>query len=148
MEQGGGSMIRRTEESHTRRGVLAGALAGLTAVVVSAIGRDKPASAATTDLKAIPVYVAGGALSTPGGIAGANLSISASAQIVAARSNRRAVAVFNNDAANTLFVGPSGVSDTNGFPVAPKTSIEIFTGASIHGVASSGTLDVRYLEEF
>lgn len=66
-------------------------------------------------------------------------------QIVAADSTRNSVEIFNNDLAETLYVGDSGVTTATGRPVAPQTGIGIDTGAAVYGIVASGTVDARIL---
>lgn len=67
------------------------------------------------------------------------------AQIVAARSTRRAVAIKNADASLILYVGASGVLVTTGQRVDPKETVVIpFVGA-LYGVGS-GSLTATYID--
>lgn len=47
-----------------------------------------------------------------------------------------------------VYIGPSGVSTANGFPLPPGSALELRAGPSIdiHAVAENGTQDVRTLE--
>ena len=61
---------------------------------------------------------------------------------------RRGIIVFNNDSTNTLFIGGSDVTTTNGLPVPPKTySPPMDAGPKliVYGIAST-SINVRVLE--
>lgn len=61
---------------------------------------------------------------------------------------RRAVAIFNNDSAVTLYIGfDSDVTTGTGWPVPPATSLPMDANASleVYGIAAS-SIDVRILE--
>lgn len=63
-------------------------------------------------------------------------------------SYRRGIIVFNNDSTNSLFIGGSDVTTTNGLPVPPKTySPPIDAGPKlvVYGIASA-SINVRVLE--
>ena len=57
------------------------------------------------------------------------------------------VAIFNNDAAATLFIGGPNVSAANGFPILKQTGITFRLMASdpVYGIVTAGTVDTRVL---
>jgi len=57
------------------------------------------------------------------------------------------VSIWNNDAATTVYIGGLGVTTTAGFPLKAGTglSFRLLTGDIIHGIVTTGTVDVRYL---
>lgn len=61
-------------------------------------------------------------------------------------AGRRELRIFNNSN-NILYVGASGVSATNGYPVAPSGGITFAAAASIdvYGFAASGS-NIRVIE--
>lgn len=85
-----------------------------------------------------------------GSIASSQVSVGASAtQIVAARSNRRAVKITNLGTTD-VFIGPSGVSTATGdLLVGTRGSWTILdTQAAVFGIVASGSQSVSVLEEF
>ena len=62
--------------------------------------------------------------------------------------NRRSIIVFNNDATNTLYIGGSDVTTSNGMPVLAQTyspSIDAGYNMDIYGIAGS-SINVRVFE--
>ena len=72
-----------------------------------------------------------------------------STTIRASDSSRRKI-IIRNIGTYSLFIGSSGVSDTDGYKVLPNQSIIVYSTDTIYGAADSaigsGTIDVRYLE--
>lgn len=70
-----------------------------------------------------------------------------SALIVAAAAGRRKI-LIQNLGNKALFFGASGVSTSDGIRIASggNTELEIGPALALHGVAESGTLDVRWLQ--
>lgn len=66
----------------------------------------------------------------------------------AAASDPQPVVIFNNDAAATLFIGGTGVTTANGFPILKQTGISfrLISGEQIFGIVAAGTLDARVLQ--
>jgi len=62
-------------------------------------------------------------------------------------ANRRAIYIVNLGGV-TIFLGGSGVTTANGYPVAANGGISIAVGAGIdvYAIAASGSNDVRFLE--
>lgn len=81
-------------------------------------------------------------------ISNAAESVSTSAALVTSvLSNRENIMIYNNGS-KAVFIGASGVSSSNGFPLYPGFMLEAAIGPSvaIHAVAQSGTQDVRILQ--
>jgi hypothetical protein len=78
-------------------------------------------------------------------IATGAVAISTTAQIVASNLATRQVTLINTSDTDTLYIGPSGVSTSNGIPVIPYGAITLETTAAIHGVSNGGAIDVRYI---
>ena len=79
---------------------------------------------------------AGGTL-LPGGVAGNALAA------------RRVIAVYNTDSTNAIYVGPSGLTETNGYPVAAGTekAFALAANLDLFAIAGAGiTVDVRTME--
>jgi len=72
---------------------------------------------------------------------------SAVSSIASALANRKYVYLYNNDN-RKMFVGPSGVTAANGFPVSPSSYIELRAGAAvdIQFVSEKAGHELRYLE--
>ena len=61
---------------------------------------------------------------------------------------RRAIAIFNNDASENLYIGfDSSVTTGTGWPIPPSSSLpmDINGAVEVYGIASS-TIDIRILE--
>ena len=71
------------------------------------------------------------------------------AEIVAADTTRRSVAIQNLDTSNPVYIGDSGVTTANGFKIAPDSGLVIDKSAtaSIWAVSAAGTPELRILEE-
>lgn len=68
---------------------------------------------------------------------------------VAPLAARRVIAVYNTDASNTMYVGPSGVTSDSGYPVGPGTekAFAIAANLPIYGICAAGeTVNVRTME--
>lgn len=84
-------------------------------------------------------YGATSVVSTAGGTA-----------IIPTLTQRRSVLLKNNGSAIVYIGFDDSVTSSTGFPLMPQDTIEmsgniITRGASIFGIAASGTQDVRYL---
>jgi len=78
-----------------------------------------------------------------------NVSVSDTAtQIVSSRTNRRGLLIQNDDSSESVWIGSSSVSVSNGIEILPKGQVTINNyGGSMYGICSSGkTADVRYME--
>lgn len=75
------------------------------------------------------------------------VSIGASALIVAARNGRFAVTIYNNGT-DTVFIGNQGVTTVTGLPLPAGGAVSIDTAAAVYGVAASGTQSISTLETF
>lgn len=62
-------------------------------------------------------------------------------------SNRKYLYMYNNDN-QKMFIGQSGVSSANGFPLSPRSYIELRAGAAvdIEFVSAKASHDLRFLE--
>lgn len=64
-------------------------------------------------------------------------------------AGRRVIAILNNDTTNAVFVGPSGVTEDNGYPVAAGTekAFALSSNLGIYCVAGAGNVvNVRIME--
>jgi hypothetical protein len=89
----------------------------------------------------------------PATIAVAQVTIGTSAaQIVAARTGAvgtgRCSVTLNNTGAATIFVGPSGVTTTTGFPIAAGEIFSFDTTAAMFGISTAVGNVVGVLETF
>lgn len=68
--------------------------------------------------------------------------------IVASRAGRSSVVIINVTGTSSVFVGPSGVTTSNGqvIPGALGAGVSIDGSAAIFGIVSSGTQVVSYME--
>lgn len=81
-------------------------------------------------------------------IATGQVALSTSATLVlAANAARRSVALINNDASITMYVGASGVTSATGAIIKPGQSPSIDSTAAIYAVAASGTPTISYIAE-
>lgn len=119
---------------------------------------DGAGNAISSTAGALDVYVTGSQPLTINDAALANtaiasgatsLSVANTAQDVVASplSNRKYLYMYNNDN-QKMFIGQSGVSAANGFPVSPGSYIELRAGASvdIEYVSAKASHDLRYME--
>jgi len=78
-----------------------------------------------------------------------SVSIGTSATLIptSALSNRKSITIKNNGS-NTIFIGGSGVTTGNGYPLNVNESLDIDLddNANIYGIVASGTEDLRILE--
>ena len=75
------------------------------------------------------------------------LSSGTTTLIRAINNNRHSISIFNNQSGTTIFVGPGGVDDTNGFTIGYGTAQEFLDTGSIYGYfGGAGSADVRYVE--
>jgi hypothetical protein len=73
-------------------------------------------------------------------------------EIVAARATRKRVLIQGVETA-TIYVGPSGLTTANGFPLVGVTGflppvVVLETAAAVFGIVASGSQNVRYIEEY
>jgi len=83
-------------------------------------------------------------------VATANHATSTSAaEILTADVTRRSVVIQNIDAAITVYIGVSGVSSSDGFPLAAGQSLTLdkAAGAAIYAISASGTPALRTISE-
>lgn len=82
-------------------------------------------------------------------IASGQTALSTSAALlVPTRTARRLVHIKNLDTAETVYVGPSGVTSANGFPLSPGEFVILETKADVYAVAGSGTPTAAFIEQF
>jgi hypothetical protein len=62
-------------------------------------------------------------------------------------TGRQSVTISNGGTA-TIFVGPTGVTTSNGLAIAQNTSVTLYTAAAVYGVVASATQPASYLETF
>lgn len=67
--------------------------------------------------------------------------------LVTELADRKYANIYNNGN-RRIFIGVSGVTAASGFPLAPRSYLELRAGAAIdlHAIAAAGTQDVRILE--
>ncbi len=85
----------------------------------------------------------------------ANTAITSSAESISVTgtlftadlANRRFIWLYNNGN-KEVYIGPSGVTAADGFPIFPGSILEARIGAAVavHAIAASGTQDVRTLQ--
>lgn len=97
----------------------------------------------------VPVDAAGVELFYKGStvLSGAvSVATTATALPASALSARRVLWVYNNGAA-TIFLGPAGVTTSNGFPLLAGQSVSLAVGALVvYGIAAAGTVQARVME--
>jgi hypothetical protein len=68
--------------------------------------------------------------------------------VVAARATRRSVTIRHFSAANTAFIGPSGVTTSSGFPLLTGESVALdFTGA-VEVICTGGAVVLVYADVY
>lgn len=72
---------------------------------------------------------------------------STSSEMVASRETRKRLVLVNHGAVD-VYVGPSGVSTSDGLLLEAGASLTLYTTGAVHAVTDSGTGDVHYLEEY
>ena len=79
----------------------------------------------------------------------ANVSVGTTATAVLAVNLQRTYAVVKNLSTNTaVYVGTSGVTQTNGYQIPTSGgTVEVHIADSLYGIVASGTADVRVIEE-
>lgn len=78
---------------------------------------------------------------------GVSCATTATALPATALTNRQSLCVYNNGT-NTIFLGPSGVTTTNGFPLARGASYCDDVGSQVlYCIVSAGTENARVLEQ-
>lgn len=120
--------------------------------------KDGAGNSINSTSNALNVYVTGSGALTVNDAALANTAIAAAAETLDAAntaqdivasplSNRKYLWVYNNDN-QKMFIGQSGVTSANGFPVSPGSYIELRAGAAvdIEFVSSKLNHEIRTLE--
>lgn len=75
-----------------------------------------------------------------------SVATSATALPASALAARRELWIYNNGAA-IIYLGPAGVTTSNGFPLFPNQSVSLAVGALvIYGIVAAGTVEARILE--
>jgi len=69
-------------------------------------------------------------------------------KIPSSNLTERKTLTIRNNGSNTIFIGGSGVTTTDGYPLKPNESmdIDLDAGATLYGIVASGTEDLRVLE--
>ncbi len=63
-----------------------------------------------------------------------------------ALAGRRVLWIYNNGS-ESIFLGPAGVTISNGFPLLPSQSVSMAVGALVlYGIVASGTVAARVME--
>lgn len=76
-----------------------------------------------------------------------SITTTSGAAITSVLANRKDVKLYNNGT-KIIYIGPSGVSTANGFPLFPGSILEAEIGpaVAIHAVAQSGTQELRVMQ--
>lgn len=119
---------------------------------------DGAGNAISSTSGALDVYVTGSNPITVNDAALANTAIASGSTTLASAntaqdvvasplSNRKYLYMYNNDN-QKMFIGQSGVTSANGFPVSPGSYIELRAGAAvdIEYVSAKASHDLRYME--
>lgn len=64
---------------------------------------------------------------------------------ILAKNNLRAEAVLFNNGANTIFVGPSGVTTATGLPMAAGAAFTLQGQAALFGIVAAASEEMRLL---
>lgn len=76
------------------------------------------------------------------------VTVAATATLILAQNTNRSNILIVNNGGVTLYIGTtSSVTTANGIPVLANGAITLTVNDDIYGIATSGTLDIRYLEE-
>ena len=82
-------------------------------------------------------------------IAASNVSVGTTeTSLASASASRLSVGLYNNGSA-TVFVGPTGVTTSTGFPIPAGGALFLDQGATaqVFGIVASGTVNVRVITE-
>jgi hypothetical protein len=131
-------------------------LAALENITVSATDldiRDLAFATDSVDVSGSSVTVSGtvstndAALADTAVLASNKTVTTSSASLTLALASRKYLSVYNNGN-KMVYVGQSGVSTTNGFPLPPGSILDMRLGAAValHAVSQAGSQDVRALE--
>lgn len=82
----------------------------------------------------------------PGTLVGGKIGVTGTAAEIVAFNPGRVSVLLHNLGGSVVYVGGPEVTTANGYPVPGGSWVELATTSAVHGVASSGTLDVRFLE--
>lgn len=76
-----------------------------------------------------------------------SVTVTTSATALASADSDQDEVLLTNDGAADIFVGPSGVTTSTGFPVAAGAvlAITVPAGETVYGIVASGTEDMRVL---
>jgi len=77
------------------------------------------------------------------------VTVAASATLLsAANTDRQSIGIYNNDASVTMYIGDSGVTTTNGYPI-PAGGQAFFdkSTAAIYGIVAAGSINARIITE-
>src|SRR5215467_935509 len=120
---------------------------GVTRVCQNAINATTGANNCVDVSQSFPLSVAPG---TTGNIATGQVTVGATATLIAAaRPGRVSITIINNGTTD-VFLGPSGVTATTGLLLLgiKGTAITISGSAAIYGIVGSGTQIVCFMEQY
>ena len=75
-----------------------------------------------------------------------SVSITSTATLISNEDSDRFSILVKNNSTNTLYVGSSGVTTSNGFALQPSQSIYLLIPDAIYAIGVSGTNNIRFLE--
>jgi hypothetical protein len=110
--------------------------------------RDLAFATDSVDVSGSSVEVNDAALADTAIAAAASSVTTTSAALIASALSDRKYVMMTNTGNRTVFVGPSGVSVSSGFPLHPGSLLEMRAGAAVvlHAVSDAGTQNVRTLQ--
>ena len=78
-----------------------------------------------------------------------SVSVGSDATMIVSADTTRKSLLVRNHGSTVIFVGPSGVTNSNGYKIQPKQSIYLNTVGAVYAAADSsigsGTNDTRYM---
>ena len=74
------------------------------------------------------------------------VSVGSTATVIKAANASRGAILIRNNGSQNIWIGPSGVTTSTGYKLAPLKMIYLRDKSAIYGIVASGTCDVRYLE--
>lgn len=154
-----GSLYTHDTDANTTLSSIDTALAGTldiniasTAIALDVNLQDGSGTDITSTGGALDVNIASGSIDEAlanTAISNESNTIGATAEslVASALSNRKYLWAYNNDN-RRIYLGGSGVTTADGFPMAPRSYMELRIGASVdvQAISASGTADVRILQ--